>query len=252
MRELNDRVVIITGASSGIGRALALELARRGATLGLIARRKEALEEVASCARDAGADAAIGIADVADRSAVEGAIAQLVDALGPVHMMIANAGIDGTSSARNLDVDRVEQVLQINLLGALYSIGAVLPAMVARGSGRIVAVSSLAAWRGLPRSGGYCASKAGLTALMESFRIDLRGTGVGVTTIHPGFIRTPMTANSPFPMPFLMDVEPAARAMIRGILSGRSEVNPPWRLATLMRIVRHFPNWIHDRVVGGR
>ena len=155
-------------------------------------------------------------------------------------------------------MDRVEEVLRINLFGALYAVGSVLPGMVERGSGHVVGISSLAAWRGMPISGAYCASKAGMSALLESFRVDLRGSGVRVTTIHPGFIRTPLTMrpkrvtdpNKLFPMPFLMDVAPAVKLMIRGIEKGCTEVNPPWQLATLMRMVRHLPNWIFDRLFG--
>lgn len=260
MENIQGSTVFITGASSGIGREMALVFAEKGAHVGLIARRKDLLTDLVEEVREHGVKAEFAVADVSDRGALEGAIRTLTDSMGSPAIMVANAGIDGSCSAKRIDVDRIEYVLRVNLLGALYAFGAVLPTMVERGSGRIVGVSSLAAWRGLPFSGAYCGSKAGLSAMMESFRLDLRGTGVGVTTIHPGFIRTPLTMrpervtdpSKSFPMPFLMDVRPAVELMIRGIAKGRSEVNPPWQLATLMRFVRHLPNWIFDFVFGGR
>jgi len=260
VKNIEGRIVFITGASSGIGREMAVQFAAGGAHLGLIARREDRLRELVEELAETGVRMGIAVADVADRGALERAVQNLSEAVGFPDIFIANAGVDGSCSARKIDVDRIEGVLRINLLGALYSFGAVLPGMVERGSGHIVGVSSLAAWRGLPISGAYCASKAGLTAMLESFRLDLKGTGVQVTTIHPGFIRTPMTmrpehATDPrksFPMPFLMDLKPAAKLMIRGIAKGRSEVNPPWQLATVMRMVRHFPNWLFDAVFAQR
>ena len=254
------KIVFITGASSGLGREMAVQFAAKGAHLGLMARRTEMLEELSDELSEAGVPVGIATADVADRSSLENAIRELSDEVGFPDILIANAGVDGSCSARNIDVDRIEGVLRINLLGMLYAVGAVLPGMVERGSGQIVGVSSLAAWRGLPISGAYCASKAGMSAMLESFRLDLKGSGVEVTTIHPGFVRTPLTMRpervtdpkKSFPMPFLMDLTPAVEVMVRGIERGCSEVNPPWQLATLMRLVRHLPNWIFDRLFARR
>ncbi|RME76037.1 MAG: SDR family NAD(P)-dependent oxidoreductase, partial [Planctomycetota bacterium] len=144
------------------------------------------------------------------------------------------------------DAHRLRRILDINLTANLYLIGAVLPGMLERRRGHIVGVSSLAGYRGLPGSWVYSASKAGLSTLLEGLRIDLRPHGVDVTTISPGFIKTAITARNRFPMPFLMDLEPAVRIMCRGIERRAREVRMPWQLALLMRLLRAIPDPLYD------
>ena len=181
-------VAIVTGASSGIGRALALRLGADGYRVGLIARRGERLEAVAGEIAAAGGTAAAAVADVGDRAALRAAIAEIEGRLGPTDVMVANAGFGAPTRLDPLNIDDVEQTIRVNLMGVIYSIEAVLPGMLARGRGHLLAVSSLAAFKGLPGESAYCASKAAVNAYMEGLRIALRARGVVVTTVCPGFV----------------------------------------------------------------
>src|SRR6185369_2240108 len=191
-----NKVVMITGASSGIGKGIALEIAARGARLGLIARREELLNEIVGDVKGIGV-----AADVRDIQAVRDAADRFRHELGPIDIMIANAGIGTADHAVRLTPEHAAKVIGINVLGAVNSVAAVLPEMVERGQGRLVAISSLAAYRGIAKSAAYCASKAALSSYFESLRIDLRHSGVGGTTIYPGFIKTDLTAGRAAKMP---------------------------------------------------
>ena len=252
MLDLQGKHVVVTGASSGIGRSLALALAREGANVTLMARRKEALDALASEIETAGGKALAVSVDVGVKESVEAGMARAREVAGPVDVLVANAGVGRNMKVRKLDISLVEETMQINFMGVAYATCAVLPEMIERNEGTIVAVSSLAAWRGLPTSAPYCASKAAVTAWMEGLRADLHHTNVQISTCHPGFIRTPMTDKNKFKMPFLMEVDDAANALVKGIRKGGSEINFPWRLVTLMRLVRFVPNWLFDRAVSGR
>lgn len=240
------RTAIITGASSGLGAELARQLALEGVSVGLSARREAELNAVATEIRAAGGTAQVVPADAADREATRRALEELASRLGAVDLLIANAGVGIKMSARDFSAADVEQMVRVNLLGAVYAIEAVLPGMLERGRGQIVGMSSLAGHRGLPGAAGYCATKAGLTTLLEGLRVELRGTGIGITTVHPGYVRTPMTARSDHPRPFLMEVEPAARTILRGIVARRRVVNFPVPMAALMGFVRAWPVWLYD------
>ncbi|MDQ3818735.1 MAG: SDR family NAD(P)-dependent oxidoreductase [Acidobacteriota bacterium] len=244
----SQKVVFITGASSGIGRALAVELGRRGASLGLLARRAETLSEIAREVEEAGGRALALPADVKDAGAVRAAADKLREKFGRIDVLVANAGIGATTDGRSLRAEEVADVIGTNLLGAVNSATAVLPEMLERGSGRLVVISSLAAYRGLPKSGAYCASKAAVTAFFESLRVDLRGTGVGVTIIHPGFIRTPLTEGRSAKMPFFMELDDAIRKIIRAIEGRKKSYAFPWQLATLVRLGMVLPDSWYDEV----
>jgi short-subunit dehydrogenase len=238
--------VLITGASTGLGRALAVEFGRRGHSLGLVARRGDLLEAVASEVRAAGGRAASATADVTDRRALQAAVASLVEALGPVDILIANAGAGGPTPATKIDAERICAMMRLNYDGVVYAVEAALPDMLRRGAGQIVAVSSVAGWRGLPASGAYSASKAAVSTLMESFGIELRSRGIAVTTVHPGFVKTPLTAKNRFPMPFLLEADRAARIMVDGILARRRTVDFPFRMVLLMGFVRRLPAAVYE------
>lgn len=244
----SDKIVFITGASSGIGRALAIELGRRGATIGLLARRAETLSEIQREVEDAGGRALALAADVRDTDAVRAAASQLREKLGRIDVLIANAGIGATTDARALEAKEVADVLGTNVMGAVNSVTAVLPEMIEKRSGQLVVISSLAAYRGLPKSGAYCASKAAVSAFFESLRVDLRGTGVGVTIIHPGFIRTPLTEGRSAKMPFFMELDDAIKKIIRAIEERKKSYAFPWQLATLVRIGMVLPASWYDKV----
>jgi short-subunit dehydrogenase len=208
-----DKTVMITGASSGIGRGLALAIAARGARLGLLARRQSLLDEIVSSVKSRAVSV---VADVRDAKAVKMAADRVREELGPIDILIANAGIGTADHISQLDPSHAADVISINVLGAANSVAAVVPQMVERGKGQLVAISSLAAYRGLPKSAAYCASKAALSAYFESVRIDLRGTGVDVTIIHPGFIKTALTSGREAKMPYLILRKERRALLFRG------------------------------------
>jgi short-subunit dehydrogenase len=243
-----DKVVMITGASSGIGGALAVELAKRGARLGLIARRADALTEIADRIKAAGSQALVLPADVRDADSLRKAAERLQSTLGPVDVLIANAGIGPTRDASELDAAEVSDVININVVGASNSVAAVVPQMLARGQGHLVVISSLAAYRGLPRSAAYCASKAAVSAFFESLRIDLEPKGIAVTIIHPGFIKTPLTSGREAQMPFLMELDDAVQKIVRAIEKRKKSYAFPWQLATIVRAGMVMPIWMYDRI----
>lgn len=244
----SEKVVFITGASSGIGRALAIELGRRGASVGLLARRAETLTEIQREVEAAGGRAIALPADVKNADAVRAAADKLREKFGRVDVLVANAGIGATTDAQSLKADEVADVIGTNVMGAVNSATAVLPEMLERGSGRLVVISSLAAYRGLPKSAAYSASKAAVSAFFESIRVDLRGTGVGVTIIHPGFIRTPLTEGRSARMPFFMELDYAIKKIIRAIEERKKSYAFPWQLATLVRIGMVLPDSWYDEV----
>jgi short-subunit dehydrogenase len=247
-----DKVVFLTGASSGIGEALALEMAQRGAIVGLLARREEMLRALAAKCEAAGGTARVFACDVVDAEAVRKAADDLRDEFGRIDILIANAGIGGNNrETRDLQPVAVKKVIDINLLGAVNSVAAVLPEMLARGSGQLVAVSSLAGFRGLPKSAAYSASKAGMTAFFESVRLDVQTRGVSVTIIQPGFIKTPLTAGRHNKMPFLMELEDAVPLFLDAIEKRKKFAAFPWQLASFVRLGRIFPAWLYDKIASG-
>jgi short-subunit dehydrogenase len=244
-----NQVAVITGASSGIGWALAHALAREGCKLGLIARRQDLLQRLADEVRSAGATAEPADADVANREQLLSAVADLRARLGPIDIMIANAGVGAPTRIEPMNTADIEKMFRINLFGVIYSIESVLGDMLQRRGGHLVAVSSIAAYKGLPAESGYCASKAAVNSYMEGLRIQLRGTGIHVTTICPGFVKTPMTDVNNFKMPFLMSAEEAARRMVRAIKRRQKVYNFPWQMSWLMALTRRLPDWIIARTM---
>lgn len=246
-----NKVVMITGASSGIGRGIALEIASRGANLGLLARREELLNEIAGEIRAHNVKAVSAAADVREAKAVREAADRFRKELGPIDILIANAGIGTTDHALKLQPEHAANVIGINVLGAVNSVAAVAPEMVERGHGRLVAISSLAAYRGLAKSAAYCASKAALSSFFESVRIDLRHTGVGVTIIHPGFIKTDLTAGRAAKMPYLMELDDGVKKIVSAIEKEKKYYAFPWQLATIVRASMLMPpalyDWIAER-----
>jgi short-subunit dehydrogenase len=248
-RRLGGRTAVVTGSSSGIGAALARRLAAEGCRVGLIARRAERLAALADEIREAGGVAAIAGADVGDREQVLAAVAALRHELGPIDLMVANAGVGMPTRLDPPNTADVEEMFRVNILGVVYSIDAVLPEMLARGRGHIAAVSSLAGFVGLPGESGYCASKAAVNTYLDGLRIHLRGRGVRVTTLCPGFVKTPMTAVNDFHMPWLLDADDAARRMVRALGRGRRVYRFPWQMSLLIRLTRWLPDWVLGRVM---
>jgi short-subunit dehydrogenase len=237
---------MITGASSGIGKGLALEIAARGARLGLLARREDVLNELVAEIKKQNGTAMAAAADVRDPNAVRAAAERFRAELGPIDLMIANAGVGTSKDSVELDPVEVAEVININVLGAVNSVAAVLPEMVERKSGQLVAISSLAGYRGLAKSAAYCASKAALSSYFESLRIDLRHTGVSVTIIHPGFIKTPLTAGREAKMPYLLELHDAVKKIVTAIEKGKKSYAFPWQLATVVRAGMIMPTAMYD------
>jgi len=240
-------IAFITGASSGIGRSLALVMAK-DYSVAIVARRQAELDELTGEIRNTGGVALPIACDVTDRTLVHRAVERCEKELGPIQCVVLNAGVGGANPAVSFDAEAAERVLRTNLLGPVYCLEAVIPGMVQRKSGQIVGISSLASFRGLPDSGPYCASKSGLNALLESLRISLRSHQITVTTINPGFIRTPMTARNRNPMPFLMEQDEAARLIYDAIRAKKSTYSFPWQLALITKIARFLPDSIYDRI----
>ena len=245
----------ITGASSGLGRGLALHYARQGGVVHACARREAELTALAAEAVSLSAPGRIVPVplDVADASALTAAISRAEESAGgALDLVIANAGIGQPTTARRLDWRTVKALLDVNVVGACVTLAAALPAMVARGRGTVVGLSSLGAFRGFPASGAYCASKAALHTFLESVRVDLAGTGVKAITVYPGFVRTPMTARNRFPMPFLMELDEAVRLMARGIDRGDAVIAFPAPMVALVQGVRLLPRGIYEALARKR
>ena len=242
--------VFITGASSGIGAALAREFAARGATLGLLARRADVLEALIT---QLPRHHQRYVVDVADRAGLIEAARQFDQVAGGADVVIANAGIStGTLTGCAEDLPVFDQVLTTNFLAVVSTFHPFVTPMRRRGHGTLAAIASVAGVRGVPGAGAYCASKAALITYCESLRVELRGSGVRVVTIAPGFIDTAMTKANPYPMPFLMDVDRFARQAAQAILAGTSYRVIPWQMAWLARVLRIVPNGVFDRIMQKR
>jgi short-subunit dehydrogenase len=243
-----NQVAVVTGASSGIGRGVAIALAAQRCQLGLIARREDRLKELVAEIERTGGTAKIAVADISIRAQCLAAFNDLRNTLGPVDLLVANAGLGLPDRVEPLSVDDIEAMIQVNYLGVVYSIEAVLPDMLSRGAGHLAAVSSQGAYKGMPGSAGYCASKAAVSTFMESLRIELRSRGIAVTTICPGFVRTEMTAENAFFMPGLLEADDAGRRIVRAIARKKKVYNFPWQTTLLMKAARWLPDWVIDRM----
>jgi hypothetical protein len=242
--------VFITGATSGLGRALALHYVRAGATLGLAARSVSALEALrADLGAASFAPSFVYPLDVRDTAALQTAAADFIARCGGVDIVIANAGVSiGTDPARAEDVAVFKEVIDINVTGMANTFQPFIESMRAARSGVLAGIASVAAYRGLPGAGAYSASKAAAIAYLESLRVDLYGTGVRVVTVSPGYIATPMTERNPYRMPFLLSAEAAALKVAKLIAGGRSYAVIPWQMAIIARVLRLLPNALYDRL----
>lgn len=241
-------VALVTGSSSGIGRALALRLARDGYAVGLLARRAEQMRDVAVQIRERGGAASVHRCDVSRHEQVRAAVEDCRAELGPAQLLVANAGIGSRMPVEELNAAEVELVMRVNFLGAVYVVDALLPSMLARGSGHLVAVASLAGYCGLPERPAYCASKAAMIGFFESLRLDLRPRGIAVTIVSPGFVRTPMTGGEGSERPFMVELEPAVDRIARAIRARRRSLAFPWQMALPATLARALPRSLFDRV----
>lgn len=252
--------VFITGASSGIGAALAAEYAKQGATLGLVARRQEALDALRQRLPNAERHQVYAL-DVTDHAALSAAAAAFLQTVGAVHVVIANAGISvGTLSEHAEDVSVFARVFDTNVIATVATFSAFIAPMKAsmktligdanpKQPCRLVGIASVAGIRGLPGAEAYSASKAAVISYCESLRVELRGSGIEVVTIAPGYIDTPMTQANTYAMPFLMPVEQFALAAVQAIAAGTSYTVIPWQMGIVAKVLRLLPNWLYDRVM---
>lgn len=244
------RTALVTGASSGIGRALSSWLARRGVRVYAVARRGD---ELAALRAEGHGDIIPVTLDLSYADTAHARIARLAESCGGLDLVVANAGVSGRTNGAALDWGHLRRVTDINVKGVAATLAAVLPSMVERKRGHLVAVSSLAGLSAIPRHAGYCASKAWVSMFCESLRYDVEPLGLCVTALHPGFVKSEMTANSEDRMPFLLETEDAADRMGRAILRRAREYSFPWQLTALQRLGSMLPvslyRWLAPRVL---
>jgi NAD(P)-dependent dehydrogenase (short-subunit alcohol dehydrogenase family) len=252
-----DLRALITGASSGLGREMARQLGARGWRVAVTGRRGEELKETARRTEAAGGECLTLVGSVADAEAVRRHYAAIRGRWGGLDWAILNAGVSDPVDGRRFRADAYHRVFATNVGGAVNWLEAVLPDMITAGRGTVAGISSLAGWRGLPGAGAYSASKAALTTLLESTRVDLRGTGVDVVIVCPGFIRS--GSGSPADeagRPFLLELEEGARRILNGIARKKRVVHFPWPLSYLTTyVVRNMPgssyDWVMGKLAGG-
>ena len=238
--------VFLTGASSGLGLALAQHYADSGAQVGVLARR---VDRLTVFAEGYGGRVLPLQADVTEPAALQSAAQRFIDHFGQPDIVIANAGVSvGTLTEAPEDLSVFEQVLRINVLGMVASFQPFVADMRARRSGRLVGIASVAGVRGLPGAGAYSASKAAVIAYLESLRVELHGSGVKVITVAPGYIETPMTAINPYPMPFILPAAEAATRIARAVERAPAFTVVPWQMGLVARAMRLVPPALHDRL----
>jgi hypothetical protein len=243
--------VFLTGATSGIGEALARHYAAQGATLGLFARRESELARLAAAL--APAPVATYAGDVRDPDALARAGADFTARFGVPDVVIANAGISrGALTDEPSDLPTFRVVMETNVLGIVHTFAPFVAAMRKARAGALVGIASVAGFRGIPGSGAYSASKAAAITYLESLRVELVGSGVAVVTICPGFIETPLTARNPYAMPFILTADKAATLIARAIARRRRFYVLPWQMAWLGRLLKIAPRFLYDRVLAGR
>jgi short-subunit dehydrogenase len=238
-------LVFLTGASSGLGEALARHYAKQGATLGLVARRQSELDRVAAAL--APATVATYAADVRDADAMAAAGRDFVSRHGVPDIVVANAGVSrGTLAEHAEDLAAFRDVFETNVLGIVHTFHPFIAPMRAAKHGTLVGIASVAGFRGLPGAAAYSASKSATITLLESLRVELRGSGVSVVTIAPGYVATPMTERNPYRMPFLMRPDRAAASMARAIARRKRFHVMPWPMALVGRVLRMLPRPLYD------
>lgn len=241
------RNALVTGASSGLGRGLAAWFARKGVRVFAAARRMEQLEALR--AEEPSSNIEAVELDVSNAKRTLDRIQVLDRECGGLDLVIANAGVGFDTSGRKIRWEHVEKTIDVNVKGAAATLVAALPGMVERKRGHLVGISSIAAFRGLPRTAAYCASKAFLSTFLEGLRIDLRGTGVSVTTIYPGYVKSEMTDRNKGRMPFLLETQDAVERMGKAITREERTFVFPWQMSLVSKPMRVLPPSIFDAIV---
>jgi NAD(P)-dependent dehydrogenase (short-subunit alcohol dehydrogenase family) len=244
MESFNNRVALITGAASGIGRHLALSLAAEGARIAALDLQGDALDRLAADLK--GKPVACAVADVTDLAFMRAVVPQLEAQLGAIDLLVASAGIGIKTPAESFRAEDFTAQIQVNLIGVINTLDAVLPGMCQRNRGHVAVLSSMASYRGLPHMGGYCASKAGVNSLLDALRVELKPHGIAVTTICPAWIRTPLTTPLGLPDKDMMEVEDAVRIILQDLHARKPFVAFPAGMAWQARLLRHTPRAISD------
>jgi short-subunit dehydrogenase len=242
--------LFITGASSGLGAELARAYAGADTVIGITARRRQELDALAATLPGT---VEVYPVDVTDHAALARAAADFIARYGAPDIVIGNAGISaGTMTELPDDLAPFERIFRVNVVGLFATFSPFIAAMRARGSGQLVGIASVAGIRGIQGSGGYCASKAAAISYLEALRGEMRPYGIVVSTVVPGYMRTPLTAQNPYFMPFLMDVGDAARRIRRAIDSRSSYRVIPWQMGITAKLLRVLPNWLFDRLLASK
>lgn len=246
---LENCCVWLTGASSGIGEALAHELARRGARVAMTARSADKLTEIQNSISDSGGVAASFPGDVRDLAQMKRVVSEIEALFGPIDVAIPNAGTHVFTIPENFDSHEYLELMNLNFGGMLHCIEAVLPGMLVRGRGAIAPVASLAGYRGLPRAAAYGASKSAMIHFLESIRFHLVRKGITISIVNPGFVKTPLTDKNDFKMPFLVDAPTAARIICDGIQKGKREIAFPFPFNWILKFARSLPAPVYEILV---
>ncbi len=237
-----DKVILITGASSGIGRELALRLAKEKCKLALIARRVELLDELREQVENYGSELLTIKCDVTKKDEVKKAVGLTSEKFNRIDGAVLNSGIGLKQSFADFDSSIGERTFAVNYFGIVYFLNELLPIMKERKSGFIAGISSLADTRGFPVSGFYCSSKAAVTSLLESLKAEYKPFNVKIISVHPGFIKTPMTDKNDFPMPYLMEADKAVEIIFNGLKKEKKVIRFPWQMALLTGFLRRMPD----------
>jgi NADP-dependent 3-hydroxy acid dehydrogenase YdfG len=246
---MRSTTLLITGASSGTGRALAVEYASRGAKVAVAARRVDELDRTLAEVRARGGSGVAIPLDVTDADAVRDAVRRADRELGSLDLVIANAGFGGLQHPATVAWGEVARMIRTNVDGSLATLLAAVPIMIAQKRGHLVGISSLAGRRALAGAGAYSATKAALSTYLESLRIDLAPAGIRVTDVQPGFVLTPATERQTHPMPFRWPVAKAARVIANRLERAPAVIAFPWQLAALTALGRSMPAWAYDRII---
>jgi hypothetical protein len=242
--------VLITGASAGIGMSLAEYYAEPGAVLGLVARRTERLAAARPALEAAGAKVFIFAGDVRDAPRMAEVARAFWSAAGGVDIVIANAGISASDGLRQGDPQPASDVIAVNVQGVINTLLPLIPPMLERKAGHLVAIGSVAGFRGLPGKGAYSASKAAVKTLLDAWRVQLRGSGVHVTTICPGYVESELTRDNAYPMPFLLGADQAARLIGRAIDRLAAVYVFPWQMRWVVPLLQAVPDWMLASMTG--
>ena len=247
-----NKTIILTGASSGIGKALAGNLVKEKCRLILIARRKDILEKFAAENKNHNAEVFVYQCDVSNKEDVTKTFSEIITKFGKIDIAVLNAGTGQNVSVENYDSKYADEIFGVNVLGMIYCVEQLLPGLIKQRAGMIVGVSSLADNRGYSGSGFYCASKAAATIYLEGLRVELKKYGVKVITVKPGFVKTPMTDKNDFDMPLIMHADKAANIILNGIKKEKRIIQFPLPISLSAKVIGLMPSWMYEFIAGFR